>query len=361
MTRRPRPPVRPASRGSAVSRSARRSKAARARRKAQWERARWLTVAVLTPVVLLLCLLVSLDRIFTPTSSVAVVAIVLVGYALVGYLLCLVGVLVLRHRTARGARSRRWWTGAALLAATGLVLHAAWAAPAFVGSHPSREPTLTVLQLNTRFGNAAPDQVVQLATSRQADVVVLEELDPRVAARFVDAGLGTLLPHRSGDAHDGTMVFSRWPLRQARQLPVSKGAVRVRVAAPRPFWLLALHTTQPMVSTTTWLRDLRVARRAVARQHGPGLVVGDFNATLNHGPMRDLLGEDLADAAQAANSGFQPTWPSDDVARVLGVPVPISLVTLDHVLVTRQFGVVTTRTLTVSGTDHKALVASLVR
>lgn len=343
MSRRPRPPVRRTSRGSAASRA---------------PRIAW---AVLVTLVLLGCVLVSLDRIVAPEFPAAVVAIVLVAYAFPAYLFCLVSALVLRRKPRRRSRGRRWWSSVAVVAVVGAALHAAWLAPAFVGSHPSQEPTLTILQLNTRFGLADPGQVVRLAASRQADVVVLEELNPHAAARLGAAGLGNELPHWWGSARAGTMVFSRWPLRHPSQLPVSKGAVRVRVAAPQPFWLIGLHTTQPLVSTSTWLRDLSEVRRVVTRQHGAGVVVGDFNATLNHGAMRRLLGAGLNDAAQAGNSGWQPTWPSDDVARVFRVPIPVSLFTLDHVLVTRQIDVVATRTITVSGTDHKALVASLVR
>lgn len=319
---------------------------------------------MLVSLVLLGCVLVSADRVLTPGFTAAVVAIVLVGYAFPTYLFCLVSALVLRRRPRPGSRERRWWSGVAAVALVGAVLHGVWLGPSYVGDHPSQEPTLTVLQLNTRFGLADPQQVVQLATSRPADVVVLEELNPTAAARLGAAGLGNVLPHWWGSARLGTMVFSRWPLRHPEQLPVSKGAVRVEVAAPRPFWLIGLHTTQPLVSTQRWRRDLSEIRRVVARQHGPGVVAGDFNATLNHGPMRRLLGvgsgAGLSDAAVDANSGWQPTWPSDDLARVLGVPI-LSLFTLDHVLVTRQIDVVSTRTLTVSGTDHKALVASLVR
>jgi endonuclease/exonuclease/phosphatase (EEP) superfamily protein YafD len=316
-----------------------------------------------TLVLLLVCLLLTVDRVLAPGGTVAVVAMTFVGYAVVGYLLCLAGGLWLRHRTvrSRGRGAKRLWSTVSVVALLGAALQAGWLAPSYLGNHPSQEPTLTVLQLNTRFGRADPRQVVRLAESRAADVVVLEELNARAAARLDSAGLGKLLPHRAGDADAGTMVFSRWPLRHPSALPVSKGAVRVRVASPRPFWVIGLHTTQPLVSTTTWQRDLARVRSAVARQHGAGVVVGDFNATLDHGPMRRLLGTGLHDAAETANAGWQPTWPSDGVARVLGVPVPVSLFTLDHVLVTDRIGVVATRTISVDGTDHKALVASLVR
>jgi endonuclease/exonuclease/phosphatase (EEP) superfamily protein YafD len=320
-------------------------------------------VGASTLVLLMICLALTADRLVAPGGTVAVVAMTFVGYAFLGYLLCAAAGLWLRHRAgrARPRAAKRLWSTVSVVGLLGAALHIGWLAPSYLGSHPSQEPTLTVLQLNTRFGRADPQQVVRLAESRQADVVVLEELNPPAAERLRSAGLDQVLPHRWGHAGAGTMVFSRWPLRDPSQLPVSKGAVRVRVAAPQPFWLIGLHTTQPLVSTPRWQRDLATVRRAVSRQHGAGVVVGDFNATLDHGPMRQLLGTGLDDAARAANSGWQPTWPSDDVAHVLGVPIPLSLFTLDHVLVTRQVDVVSTRTITVAGTDHKALVASLVR
>jgi endonuclease/exonuclease/phosphatase (EEP) superfamily protein YafD len=318
---------------------------------------RWAKGAIAT-ADLVGCGLLSVDRLLAPESTVAVVAIVLMPWALPGYLFSL-GISLWLRRSSSG-RARRWWTGSAVVALAGALLQAAWAAPAYLGRHPSQEPTLTVLQLNTWKGQADPAAVVQLVRDRDADVVVLEELDAAAASRLAAAGLERVLPHRAGDPDRGVMVFSRWPLRHAEQLPVSKGGVRVEVAAPRPFWLVGLHTTQPLMSTTGWLRDLREVRRVVARTPGSRVVVGDFNATVDHGPMRALFGSGLRDAAERANAGFQPTWPSGDAVRVLGVPIPVSLATLDHVLVSRRFGVVATRTIAVSGSDHKALVVGLV-
>lgn len=306
-----------------------------------------------------ICLLLTVDRIVAPAGVAAVVAMAFVPYAFPGYLGCLLAGLWLRLR-AVSLRSRRGWSGVVLVAFLGAALHAGWLAPAYVGAHPAQEPTLTVLQLNTRFGEADEQEVVRLAASRNADVVVLEELDPASAARFARAGLHRLLPYNAGRAASGTMVFSRWPLARVTALPVSRGGVLVQVRAPRPFWLLGLHSAQPAVDVGRWAGDLAEVRRVVAGRTGAGLVVGDFNATLDHEPMRRILAAGLRDAAEEANSGWQPTWPSNQ-ARFLGLPVPVSLVALDHVLVTRQLGVVTTRTVTVTGTDHEALVASLVR
>lgn len=313
-----------------------------------------------------ICVVLTFDRIVVPSGLWAVVAMAFVAYALPGYLVCLALALWLRRRARREeperrGRGRQWstrvWSSVAVIAFLGAAMHAGWLAPAYVGAHPSQEPTLTVLQLNTRHGDADPAQVAELARSRTADVVVLEEADTEAAARYAQAGLRRLLPHTA--TSDGAVVFSRWPLRDVRRLPVSDGGVLARVAAPRPFWLLGLHTTQPLTGLTTWHRDLAEVRRVAAGQRGRGIVVGDFNATLDHEPMRQLHAQGLRDAAEAANAGWQPTWPSDQV-RIFGVSPPLRLITIDHVLVTRQFGVVSTRTVAVPGTDHEALVASLV-
>ena len=75
-----------------------------------------------------------------------------------------------------------------------------------------------------------------------------------------------------------------------------------------------------------------VADQPPATVDGPVCVLlGDFNATLDHAPLRRLLGTGYRDAADVRGAGFTPTWPYD------GKPVPG--VTLDHVLADRRVGV----------------------
>jgi len=100
-----------------------------------------------------------------------------------------------------------------------------------------------------------------------------------------------------------------------------------------------------------------LASAAVAAS-GPTLVAGDFNATLDHQPMRELDGRGFQDAAALANSGWQPTWPASDEVSILGVPVP-AMLQLDHVVVDDAFGVVDTEAVSIRGTDHRAVVATL--
>jgi endonuclease/exonuclease/phosphatase (EEP) superfamily protein YafD len=103
-----------------------------------------------------------------------------------------------------------------------------------------------------------------------------------------------------------------------------------------------------------------VLRDTVRHVEGPLVVAGDFNATLDHEPMRRLLRTGLRDAARQANSGWQPTWPgATDAAGAL--PIGVRLIALDHVLADRYYSAISTSTYPIARSDHRALVARLAR
>lgn len=248
---------------------------------------------------------------------------------------------------------RPWLAGALALAVVGSGFHAVLLAPAFLGEHPTGPADLTVMSLNLRLGNADVGETVGLIRDEDVDVVVLEEVTPALEVELRRAGISETLPYVAGGAAAGaygTLVYSAYPLDQAeRWIGVGKGVHRVRVRAPEPFWLVAVHLNQPLSSKGLWRPDWDVLNQVLPALEGPVVAVGDFNSTLQHGPMRTLLGRGFTDAAWDANSGFQATWPSG------------GLLAIDHVLFTAPYGAVRTETFPVSGTDHRALVADLAR
>jgi endonuclease/exonuclease/phosphatase family metal-dependent hydrolase len=182
-----------------------------------------------------------------------------------------------------------------------------------------------------------------------------------VLAALDRAGLAELLPHRAGEpasTASGTMVFSHYPLGGAGEIALGNGGLAVDVQAPRPFHLLAVHTLQPVNAAKGWHDDLGEVRRraAAAVGAGPTMVVGDFNATRDHPAFRAILDVGLRDAAEQADAGWQPTWPTGRAAWYLW-PV----IAIDHVLVTEDFAAVRTDTVDVEDTDHLGLVAELDR
>ncbi len=320
-------------------------------------------VALIAFGVLAGCVVLTLDRLFAPGGRLWVLLVSFTSYGVLGYAVALA--LLLLVRVGAGPRLRRPTGIAALVAALGLALHVAWVAPLYVGTHPSGRADLTILDLNMEFGRADPAAVVRLAGRVGADLVVLEEATPSaVAAVQQAAGPKTPWPHRGGlpmDRVSGTVVLSSFPVKEERRLPIWTGAHRIRVQAPVPFTLTAAHTTQPFDNVANWHRDFDVLRADTAAVSGPRLLVGDFNATLDHGPMRKLLGLGLTDAAVDANSGWQPTWPVPHSRDGKRLDSPFTTVAIDHVLMSDDFSAISTRTYRVPGTDHLALVARLAR
>ena len=285
------------------------------------------------------------------------VATSFVPFALLGYVVAAGGLLVVRRGLAG-----RWRTAATLtvvLCLVGVLVHVVLLAPAYVGRHASGRPDVTVMTANLRLGQADPAAVVRIARDARADVVVLEEVDSSEYAAL--AGLKDALPYAAGAPEPGsigTVIFSRYRLDGLTPVPVSKSAWAVHVDATRPFWVLGLHTSQPMAWPDAWREDFAQVDHAVRGAPGPLVIAGDFNATLDHAPMRRLLRLGFADAARQANSGWQPTWPGDSTAAG-GLPFGLSVVALDHVLTTKEFSAISTSTYHVPGSDHRALVARL--
>ena len=109
-----------------------------------------------------------------------------------------------------------------------------------------------------------------------------------------------------------------------------------------------------------WLASVEVVvgqcRGAGSDGAGPGpepglIIAGDFNATLDHAPMKDLGG--CADAALEAGIGGVSTWPTSSHTTLLGSPI-------DHVLAdSATWRARSASVLTLSGSDHRALVVEL--
>jgi endonuclease/exonuclease/phosphatase (EEP) superfamily protein YafD len=81
------------------------------------------------------------------------------------------------------------------------------------------------------------------------------------------------------------------------------------------------------------------------------ILAGDFNASLDHSPLRDVIAGGYTDAGDATGTGLHPTWPAD-----WRIP---PMITIDHVLYDKRASAVTTSVHTVPGTDHRALFAEL--
>jgi endonuclease/exonuclease/phosphatase (EEP) superfamily protein YafD len=157
------------------------------------------------------------------------------------------------------------------------------------------------------------------------------------------------------------MVFSTHKISRVTGLKTLSGGYEMTVQLPGgAINLLAVHPTSPTQNVEGWRADHQTILHAAEAAQGATVLAGDFNATMDHAPVRTLLGDGFSDAATQAKSRWQPTWPASDKVMLLGIPLP-SMLQLDHVFVDDHLRAVHTDTVSIDGTDHRALIARLVQ
>ena len=324
-------------------------------------------VCVLAGVVLVPAGLLTLLRLRQPGRAWAVQAVAFAPFALVGYGLALALLLpVLVHVVRRGRRRVGVAIALALgVAITGAVLHLSWLAPQFVGAVPAAGPgqaPFRVMNLNVYKGNADPATVVADAQEQDVDVLVLEEVTPDWLGALEANGIADAYPHRAGKPGlgvAGTMVFARHPISAVHSLGTAFDSLELDVAHPSGrVHLYAVHPSPPVGDARQWQDDLAALATATASDRDLDLLVGDFNATPDHGSLARLGDLGFRSAAEVANDGWQPTWPTNGTVRILGIALP-RLVQIDHVLIGPSLTCLWTSRLVVPGTDHSALVTEL--
>lgn len=309
----------------------------------------WAAVAVL----LVPASLLTLARALQPEAAVWVQLVAFTPLALVAYAagLLLAGSLAWRRRSRVAA-------GLAVLAAAGLVLHGAWFAPMLTGeARPTTGEPLTVMSANLFFGGADGNALVRAAVEEDVDVLVVQEITEDLLADMEAAGVDDSWPHRAGTpgpSAQGTMVFADVPLGPEQRVATSWDSWLVDVGDVS---LLAVHPLAPL-DVVAWRADHELIRSVVAEEQ-PDIVVGDFNASLDHRVMQDLAADGWRSVTEVAGEGWQPTWSMSGLLGDASLPLP-ALVQIDHVLAGPSVGSIGSHTVGVPGSDHRALVAEVV-
>jgi endonuclease/exonuclease/phosphatase (EEP) superfamily protein YafD len=219
--------------------------------------------------------------------------------------------------------------------------------------------TLRVLTLNVLGGSADPAAVVRAVERHQVDVLVMQELTPGMVHRLADAGLDTRLPCRHlgpRPGPHGTGLWARWPLAPLPPVPgVVSAAPRARIQPVDgwPVTVTGVHPRPPVRrNVRRWQQELAAIRSTLVDTGGQQVVAGDFNASRDHRPFRDLLAAGFLDCADVALRRPWPgfTWP-------VGRWIPC-VMRLDHVLVSRDGATISaSRVIRVPGTDHRGVFA----
>jgi endonuclease/exonuclease/phosphatase family metal-dependent hydrolase len=256
---------------------------------------------------------------------------------------------------------RRWLTAA--VAALAVALFAGTVLPRAIADHdrgPTTGVALHVLTANMEFGSADPAMIVGLVRDNDVAVLALQEFTPRAVGRLKAAGLDALLPYSSLGAErgaSGSGLYSRYPItgagvrRNAGGFQQAYGTIKPPGAAA-----VAVESVHPLAPSDPsmlggWRKDL--ANEPHTGPDGtPQILLGDFNSTLDHQPLRELISNGYRDAADTDGKGLVGTW-----GPYGGHPLPP--VTIDHVLVDKRIGVRHVSVHRLSDTDHRAVLADL--
>jgi endonuclease/exonuclease/phosphatase (EEP) superfamily protein YafD len=254
----------------------------------------------------------------------------------------------------------RQWVPAALAGIAALALILA-VAPRVVGGPDDVEGRpLRVMAANVLRGSGDPAQLVELARDREVEILAIQEFTPKFQRAFEDAGARELFPHAALAVREGVIgsaVYSRHPIEpgpEGEYVTQNRGTVEIEPGVKVA--VLSAHPTLP--STPGNVKDWKAGLRAMPEPNAEGsiwLLLGDFNATLDHDEFRDLLGRGYADAGERMGDGLEPTWPAQ---RTKGRYLPV---TIDHVLYEDdRVGVRDYDVLELEGSDHRPVYAELV-
>jgi endonuclease/exonuclease/phosphatase (EEP) superfamily protein YafD len=245
-----------------------------------------------------------------------------------------------------------------ILAAAGLVaVELVLLIPRFVSHNPgvpAGTPRLRIATSNTHRGHVDMRALVELVRSKRVDVLTVQELTPERIGALDAAGMRELMPYRELHPEIDSSIYSRLPLSGGGLLnqPTDWPQVTADISVGgRSIRLVAVHTYYPVGDPRRWTKDMAALRTEAGRAGKDVVFLGDFNATLDHAPMRALLAAGLTDT-HAELGRWAPTWPAD---RTLLPP----LIQLDHVLHGGGLSAVSVSEHKIAGTDHRAVVAEL--
>lgn len=237
-----------------------------------------------------------------------------------------------------------------------------------VHADPAAPGTLRVMTLNASYGQADAEWVSDVVRAEGVEVLAVQELTPQFDEAMRAAGIGELLPHQvTGGAAPGSAagsgLYSALPLTDAQEgTEMSTFAMPSAVvdAGGQDVLIRCVHPVPPMPGNTgTWQRELREIGATAHAEERSQIVLGDFNATHEHATFRELLGDRFHDAWRLTGAGLERTWPEGLDLPLIGTRVP-ALFQLDHVVVDDSMRVADIRSQIAPGTDHRAVLATII-
>lgn len=277
--------------------------------------------------------------------------------AVAAFLWAATTIAVRRHTWCSPVRSA--WTTAIVSTMTMMLVLVVRTMPEHAS--PAASGTVRVLEFNVYDGHADTSALAAAILTTGADLVVLPEAGDGFRKRLIAApglaeryrsfsttppgrqdvyGLTVLVRASASDVH-ATVVHTTGRFAWIELSGGELGSTRI----------LALHVTAPFYGATGgWGADLSQLTSQCSISASPAVLVGDFNATLDHHELRDATAG-CQDVAALSDRGLEPTWPTW-LPSFLGIQI-------DHIFIPRGVAADGLRIFDLPGSDHRAVAADL--
>lgn len=250
-----------------------------------------------------------------------------------------------------------------LLTLLAVAAHVMWSLPAFdrPGPNMRAEGTeISVMSVNLLLTTTELDGLATGIAAAQPDILVLVELTPTHVAEL-ESTLDVLYPYHDAEpSRDvrGIGIWSKFPIQESTIEPLTSGswpAVRAFIDLGRDeVQVIGVHPPPPGNARDRQVQDRELDVISRMPRDTPTIVMGDFNASAEHGVFRDFLADSgLRDAHAEAGGLYPATWPTN-----MFLP---PLLHIDHILVNNDVEI---RSATIPdfewGGDHRPVAARLV-
>ena len=215
------------------------------------------------------------------------------------------------------------------------------------------EEQLTVLQFNILATNQTYEETIEEVKRLSPDFVSFQEIS-NIWATQLEAGLTDVYPYyrvvRHYDQTQGIAVFSKYPLREVRELDwfgTANISGKVEVGS-ESINFLCLHTKSPMTRGRWQVRNAHIekARSYVNSNPGEFLVLGDFNTV----PWDSrLLNFKSATRLVDSRKGLTPTYPTWNPF--------VAQIPIDYIFHSQGIGCQSLDSVNITS-DHKAILGT---
>jgi endonuclease/exonuclease/phosphatase (EEP) superfamily protein YafD len=222
----------------------------------------------------------------------------------------------------------------------------------------SGDVTLSVAFNNIYNNNRQGAAATRVLVEADADVLAVAEMTTKLFQDTIDAGVDDRYPYKFGYPSvmgDGIWLWSKYPISGAVVHRLGHPALDVTLDVNgQSLRLWVVHPLNQGIGDTDSPWDATVSQVAdqTATSSGPTLVVGDFNATLGHPPLRKMLDNGYREVHAWLGHGLSPSWPMDRS----GPP----LFRIDHAFVRGGIAPISVQELAVPGSDHRGFISTYV-